>query len=66
VWPIVGVWPGQPVGVPNVVVLHDDIGAFVSVFGRFPAMNRLNSLLLNQWKWQIFCLVLKKELQMLR
>jgi hypothetical protein len=33
VWPIVGMWPGQPMVVPNVVVLHDDIGAFVSVFG---------------------------------
>jgi len=25
--------------VPNVVVFHDYIGAFVSVFGRFPVMN---------------------------
>jgi hypothetical protein len=30
-------WPGRPVVVPNMVVLHDDIDAFVSVFGRFPA-----------------------------
>jgi hypothetical protein len=36
--------------VPNVVMLHGDIGAFVLVFGRFPAMNWPNSLLLNQLK----------------
>jgi hypothetical protein len=36
VWSIVGMWPGRPVVVPNMVVFHDDIGAFVSVFGRFP------------------------------
>jgi hypothetical protein len=48
VWPIVAMWPGRPVVVPNVVVLYDDISAFVSVFGRFPAMNRSISLLLNQ------------------
>jgi hypothetical protein len=33
-------WLGRPVVVPNVVVFHDDIGAFVSVFDEFPAMNR--------------------------
>jgi hypothetical protein len=48
VWLIVGMWPGRPVVVPNMAVFHDDIGAFVSVFGRFPLMNRSNSLLLNQ------------------
>jgi hypothetical protein len=37
VWSIVGMWPGRPVVVPNMVVFHDDIGAFGSVFGRFPA-----------------------------
>jgi hypothetical protein len=36
VWPTVGMWPGRPVVVPNVVMFHDDIGAFVSVFGWFP------------------------------
>jgi hypothetical protein len=30
-------WPCQPVVVPNMFVFHDDIGAFVSVFDRFPA-----------------------------
>jgi hypothetical protein len=35
-------WPGRLVVVPNVIVLHDDIGAFVSIFGQFPAMNRSN------------------------
>jgi hypothetical protein len=48
VWPTVGMWLGRLVVVPNMVVFHDDIGVFVSVFGRFPVMNRLNSLLLNQ------------------
>jgi hypothetical protein len=28
VWPIVGMWPGRPVVVPNVIVFHDDISAF--------------------------------------
>jgi hypothetical protein len=44
--PTVGMWPGRPMDVPNVVMFHDDIGAFISVFGRFPIMNRSNSLLL--------------------
>jgi hypothetical protein len=48
VWLIVGMWSGQLVVVPNVIMLHDDIDAFVSVFGWFHAMNRSNSLLLNQ------------------
>jgi hypothetical protein len=30
-------WSGRPVVVPNVVVLHDGVGAFVLVFGRFPS-----------------------------
>jgi hypothetical protein len=30
-------WPGRPVVVPNMVVFHDDIGAYVTVSGRFPA-----------------------------
>jgi hypothetical protein len=34
--------------VPNVIMLHDDIGAFISVFDWFPVMKRPNSLLLNQ------------------
>jgi hypothetical protein len=46
VWPIVGMWPGRPVVVPNMVVFHDYIGAFVSVFGQFPANESINSLLL--------------------
>jgi hypothetical protein len=29
VWMTVGMWPGRPVVVLNVVVFHDDIGAFV-------------------------------------
>jgi hypothetical protein len=47
VWSIVGMWPDRSAVVPSVVVLYDEIGALVSVFGRFPAMNRSNSLLLN-------------------
>jgi hypothetical protein len=46
VWLIVGIWPGGPVVVPNVIVFHDDIGAVVSYFSRFLAMNRPISLLL--------------------
>jgi hypothetical protein len=41
------IWPGRSLVVPNMVVFHDDIGAFVSVFGQFSAMNWPNSLLLN-------------------
>jgi hypothetical protein len=35
-------WPGRPVVVPNVIVFYDDIGAFISVFGRFPANELVN------------------------
>jgi hypothetical protein len=35
VWTIVGMWPHRPMVVPKMVVLHDDIIAFVSVFGQF-------------------------------
>jgi hypothetical protein len=35
VWTIVGMWPDRPIVVPNMVVLYDDIIAFVSVFGQF-------------------------------
>jgi hypothetical protein len=32
----------------NMIMFHNDIGAFVSVFGWFSAINQSNSLLLNQ------------------
>jgi hypothetical protein len=35
VWLTIGMWPGWPEVVPNMVVFHDDVGAFVSVFGQF-------------------------------
>jgi hypothetical protein len=35
VWPTVGMWPGRPKVVPNMVMFHDDIGALVSVFSKF-------------------------------
>jgi hypothetical protein len=38
----VGMWPGRPVVVSNVIVFYDDIGAFISVFGRFPANELVN------------------------
>jgi hypothetical protein len=47
VWPTVGMWPGRPEVVPNMVMFHDDVGALVSVFGQFPSNKLSNSLLLN-------------------
>ena len=38
-------WSDRPV-VPNVIVSHDDIGAFASVLGRFHVNEPVNSLLL--------------------
>jgi hypothetical protein len=36
VWSTAGMWPGRPVVMPNMVVFHDDIGVFISVFDRSP------------------------------
>jgi hypothetical protein len=35
VWLTVDMWPGRPEVVPNMVVFHDDVDAFVLVFGQF-------------------------------
>jgi hypothetical protein len=35
VWPTVGMWPGRPVILSDVVVFQDDIGALESEFSRF-------------------------------
>jgi hypothetical protein len=32
VWPTIGLRPGRPVVVPNVIVFHDNIGAFLYGF----------------------------------
>jgi hypothetical protein len=42
VWSIVGMWPGRPVVVSNMVMFLGDMGVFVSVFDRFPANKLVN------------------------
>jgi hypothetical protein len=60
-------WPGRPMVVSNMIVFHNDIGAFVSVFGWFPAKEPVNSLhiFLNKMRQCCpFCSKNKSKLQL--